>query len=292
MKILNAGIIFGLLFCAILSGCGKASDSGPVLASIGKAKITTDYFNDRISKLPKRYQGRVKLHKGAFLDELIDDVLLHQKALEHGLDKDEEVRAMAAEAEKKILIARLLKEEVDDKIEITDEDIEEFYRQYQDKYMTPEVMRASHILLLNASDAEEVSEALSNGASFEELARSRSIDPTAQRGGDIGYFPKGQLMPEFDSACSELEVGEVSGVVKTRLGYHIIKLTDRRSPETRPLEQVREDVKARVYTLKRRDKLRALLKGLRDNTEIVINEEMLVQDKTIDPEESVQSPTN
>jgi len=266
-----------LIITWTLTGCGKTpEDKGVVLASIGDSTITLSDFNDRIANLPDRYRDVVKKRKDEFLQELVNDTLLYQEALRKNLHKDGEVQEMIEEAKRKIIVTRLLKDEVDDRIEITDEEVREFYDKNSERYKTPEIMRVSHILLLSREDAEGVVEELSQGASFEDLARAKSVDPTAQRAGDIGYFPKGQLMPDFEEACAGLEVGEVSGIVKTKLGYHVIKLTDRKEPEQVPIEKVDEDIRSRISAIKRQEAFNGLLDRLRDGTAIEVNEELLV----------------
>ncbi len=257
------------------SGCGRNRSKEVVLALVGDKKITVMDFNERIANLPARYQDIVSKRKGEYLQELINDTVLYQEAIRKDLHKDKDVQKVIEEARKKILIARLLKDEVDDTISITEEDIEEFYGANKDKYKTPEIMRVSHILVLSQEDAENIQKELAGGAVFEDLARAKSVDPTAQRGGDIGYFPKGQLMPEFENACSQLEIGEISGVVKTKLGYHVIKLTDRKEPQLRPIEQVSGDIRSRLRTIKRQKIFNELITRLREGTVIEINEEAL-----------------
>lgn len=263
-----------IMFMAV-SGCGKSPDKSPVLASIGGINITVSDFNERVSNLPARYREIIKKRKKEFLEELINDTLLYQEAVRKDLHKDEDVKKVIKEARKKILIARLLKDEVDDAINITDDDIAKFYEENKTRYMTPEIMRVSHILVPTRDEAEVILSKLNSGASFDEVARSKSVDPTAQRGGDIGYFPKGQLMPEFENACSTLAVNETSGIVKTKLGYHIIMLTDRREPKERPLEQVRDDMKSRIRKVKRQKIFNDLLGRLRKEITVDVNEEAL-----------------
>ncbi|MEA3489120.1 MAG: peptidylprolyl isomerase [Candidatus Omnitrophota bacterium] len=264
-----------LILFFFISGCGKAPEKEVVLASIGDAKITVSDFNERIANLPERYREVVSKKKNEYLLDLIDDTLLYQEAVRKNIHRDKDVQQMIEEAKKKIMIARLLKDEVDSLIEITEDDMQQFYGENRKRYMTPEIMRVSHILLLSREDANDVLDELSKGGKFEDLARARSVDPTAQNAGDIGYFPKGQLMPEFEDACAKLDKGETSGVVKTKLGYHIIKLTNRRKPEQRPIEQVAEDIKSRLRVIKRRKAFTELLGRLRKDTVIEINEEVL-----------------
>ena len=259
----------------VSAGCGKGSGRDRIIASIGSMKITISDIVERIKNLPVKYQEFVKKRKEEFLDELINDTLLYQEALRKGLHKNREVQNILDEAKKKILIARLLKDEVDDTIEINEEDIELYYDGNKEKYMRPEIMRVSHILVPTKEEADRIASELAKGAVFEDLARAKSVDPTAQRGGDVGYFPKGQLMPEFEAACENLEIGGVSGPVKTTLGYHIIKLTDRRAPEERPLEQVRDSIKSELRTAERQKKFNDLVGKLRKNTPIKVNKEAL-----------------
>jgi len=86
-------------------------------------------------------------------------------------------------------------------------------------------IRASHILVAKYSQAEKILEQLKQGADFKELAKKYSICPSAKRGGDLGKFTRGQMVKEFEKAAFALKVGEISGIVKTKFGYHIIKRT-------------------------------------------------------------------
>jgi peptidyl-prolyl cis-trans isomerase C len=267
------GIIF---LCVSLHGCGRTSgEDNVVIASISEDKITVGDFNERISNLPERYRDIVKRRKEEYLQELINDTLLYQEALRQGIQREREVRKVLEEARKKILVARLISDEIDDAIEVTDDEISAFYNDNPARYMTPEILRVSHILVPTREEAEDVVLEIARGEKFEDLARARSVDPTAQRGGDIGYFPKGQLMPEFDNACALLDIGQTSGPVKTSLGYHVIMLTDRRPPQQRPIEQVSDDITARVWERKRQEAFNKYLDDLRERTRIKVNEKAL-----------------
>lgn len=260
----------------MMSGCGRAPvEEEEVLVTIGDTTITMSDFEERVANLPEMYREIARKRKALYVEEIINDTLLYQEAVRRGLDRDKDVQKVIEEATRKILIAKLLETEVDSVLEVTDEDIEAYYEENRHRYMTPEVMRASHILLNSLEDANRVVADLARGAVFEDIARARSLDPTAQQGGDIGYFPKGQLMPEFERACSRLEVGEVSGVTRTSLGYHVIKLTDRKPPMERPVETVREEIEFRLRDARRRDLFNELLERLKSETDIVVNEEAL-----------------
>ncbi|MFZ3589809.1 peptidylprolyl isomerase [Bacillus sp. DJP31] len=137
---------------------------------------------------------------------------------------------------KKTLKVGLLQEKVAMKdVKVTDEEVEEHYNT-----LKPE-LKASHILVDDEAKAQEVKKKLDEGGSFEELAKEYSKDGSAAAGGDLGYFGAGKMVPEFEEAAYALKVGEVSGLVKSEFGYHIIKLTDRK--ELEPLEKMKEQIK-------------------------------------------------
>ena len=274
-RIIPIFLISALSLSGSLYGCSGKTGEEIVLARIDDRRITKADLDERLDNMPERYRKLVKSKKDEYLQGLIDDILLYREALRKGLDKDPEVRRMIEQARRKILTARLVKDEIENKINITDEDVRGFYAENRELFMTPEVMRVSHILTQSREDAGVVMDMLESGADFEDVARAKSVDPTAQQGGDIGYFPKGQLMPEFENACAALEIGEISGIVRTKLGYHIIKLTDRREPALKSVGEVRETIENELRTVERLRMYDSMLEELRAGADIVIYEEKL-----------------
>lgn len=266
-------VIIGIYICINIGCSPKKSDK--VLARINKDVITVGDFTDRISQLPKRYQDAINKNKRTFLDELIVDYLLYNKAKELNLDKDEDVRKVIKEAQKKILIARLLKDQVEDKISVSDSDINEFYEANREKFMTPEVLRASHILVRTESEARDILTELAGGKNFEELAREKSLDTTAQVGGDIGYFTYNQLVPEVEEACFNMKVGEISGIVRTKYGYHIIRLTERQEPHIKELSEVRNEIEGILKRRKKRFLFNEFVENLKKKSAITVNENLV-----------------
>ena len=268
-------LLMAMLLICIACGCGQKK-GGQVLATIDSGSdITLEDFNARIEKLPERYQETVNLNKRQFLDELIVDSLLYNEALKKNLDKDKEVLEVVEEARKKILIARLLKEEVEDPITVDDSEVEAFYSANRESFSVPEVLRASHILVKTEGEANEILAELKKGADFEELAKKRSIDPTAKNGGDVGYFTENQLVPEFEEICFNLQPGEVSGVVKTKFGYHIVMLTEKKEPHIKPLSEVREVVEQAIKRKKKAIRFNGYVERLKEKSKITINDSLL-----------------
>ena len=136
-----------------------------------------------------------------------------------------------------------LREEVIGDLQPTDDELEAYLEKNISTYDTPEEVRASHILVDDEETANEVLDRLNNGADFAELAREYSTCPSAEEGGDLDWFSRGRMVPEFEEAAFALQVGEMSGIVKTQFGYHIIKLTDRKEAHTPTLDEIKDRVR-------------------------------------------------
>ncbi|MDD5439453.1 MAG: peptidylprolyl isomerase [Candidatus Omnitrophica bacterium] len=253
----------------IASGCGSKEE---FVARINDETISSKELDSRIAKLPDRYRDVVSANKKNFLDELISDKLLYGEAIRRGLDKDKEVKEVIDEARKKILIARLIKDTVEDKVKVTDQDVRDYYEKNQKEFMTPEILRASHIMVKTEAEANDIVQELARGSNFEDLARSRSIDPSAAKGGDIGYFVVGQLDPDFEAAAVQMREGELKYVVKTRFGYHIIKLTERKPPNIERFKDVEERLRHNLLVEKRKKAFNDLVESLKKNARIQIND--------------------
>jgi len=159
----------------------------------------------------------------------------------------------------RLAYVRLTDDALIETIEVSDADLEAYYKEKKDSLATQEQRRASHILVQVAADADEetVNAArakaedllakIRDGADFAELAKANSDDPgSAQQGGDLGFFGKGAMVPEFEASVFSLEPGAVSELVKTPFGFHIIKLVEIRGSEIPPLEQVRGELTAEL----------------------------------------------
>lgn len=278
-------IIFISIFlaCAILNGCGnKAKSNDKTLARVSSKVITLNEFQSRIAKMPPYYRKIVENNKKRYLDDCIVEMLFYEEAVRRGLERDKEVKEVLSEAKKKIVIAKLIKSEVEDKIKISDEEMKEFYDAHKDEFKTPELWRASHILVSDEKQAKSIADELSKGANFEELAKKYSIDATASRGGDVGYFRMGQLVPDFEHACLKLSVGQTSDIVSTQFGYHIIKLTDKKDASVQTFEEAKRAIENELKKVKRSELFNKLVIDLKAKYGVKIEEdvfESLKQDK-------------
>jgi peptidyl-prolyl cis-trans isomerase C len=204
--------------------------------------------------------ARIAQIKGSFPSE---DAF--QKGIQaQGLTVDE----FRAQARLSLEVAKFLETEVASKVAATDGEVDAFYKQNLDRFKQGESVRARHILIgvpqtapadarsKARQTAQSVIGQLKRGAAFEEVARKMSSDTgSAQNGGDLGFFPKGQMTPAFEQAAFALKVGQTSGIVETPFGFHIIRVIERRDPRTAPFEEVSGQIKEFLTQGQREKKL-------------------------------------
>jgi foldase protein PrsA len=176
---------------------------------------------------------------------------------------------------KKELLIQKYKDDYINNLKISNEDAKKYFEENKDSFIK---IRASHILLKTEDEAKKVEERLKKGEKFNDLAYELSIDKvSAAKGGDLGYFTKGQMVEEFDNAAFALKVGEVSGIVKTDYGFHIIKVDDK----VDQYDKLKEDV---IASLKEK-KYNEYLTKLRDEADVKIYLDTATSTKTNNNEE-------
>lgn len=189
-------------------------------------------------------EGRKKL-----VDELIMHELMYSDALEKGLENDEEFIEVMENMKKSMLQQYNLRK-MFNQITLSDEELKEYYEKHRDTYVTQEMVKASHILVDSEEKATEILEDITDGLSFEDAAKEFSSCPSKEAGGALGQFGKGQMVSEFEDAVFAMQVGEISGPVKTQFGYHLIKLTERIPERNSSFEEVVQEVKDSCFMQK------------------------------------------
>lgn len=162
--------------------------------------------------------------------------VLQQMLQQYGMTLED----LKQEAELNVMISKLL----EDKTNVTDEEVKETFEMYKESFNTPEQVRASVILVETEAEANDVIQQLKEGKDFTELAKSTSLDTfTKELGGDTGFFGRGQAEPAVEEAAFKLQKDEISGAVKTDDGYKVIKLTDRKEAKEGTLEENKEEIR-------------------------------------------------
>lgn len=176
-----------------------------------------------------------------YLTGYLTDMTLVAKAAEgRKLADGDEFKQRLAYYRSKILMDMLLQAEA--KAAVSDGAMHQLYDEASKQMAGQQEVRARHILVKTEEEAKAVIAELKNGADFAELAKQKSTDPGASEGGDLGYFPKEEMVPEFAEAAFKLEKGQISEPVHTRFGWHVIKVEDKRTRQVPPFDQVKDQL--------------------------------------------------
>lgn len=159
-----------------------------------------------------------------------------------------------------------------DKINISDEEIVQYYEENKSAFFQPEKRQISHILVEDEEEAELLRNQLNEGLiEFEQTAKDKSICPSAEQGGDLGYIMRGQMVPEFEEVAFSLEKGQLSSVVKTEYGYHILQCGDIQEEKQLTLDEARDSIKSILAYQKQNESIQSLLAQLKENADIKIH---------------------
>jgi peptidyl-prolyl cis-trans isomerase D len=211
---------------------------------------------------------------------------------------EEEIRKKFCEKYEKIKIKYILIKFDEDKVNvgtITNSEIEDYYKKHIKMYQEPEQVRARHILIKpdnNKKEAkakiERILKEVKAGKSFEELAKKYSACPSKNRGGDLGFFGRGRMVKPFEDAAFSLKVGEVSDIVETSFGFHIIKLEEKKQARTIPLSEAKEGIKNIIYNQKAKAKAEKIAKAKADEiyNKITNNIESIAKEYSLEVKET------
>ncbi|HDM10353.1 MAG: peptidylprolyl isomerase [Deltaproteobacteria bacterium] len=179
-----------------------------------------------------------------------------------------------------IAIERFIDQELKSKIKITDKEVKDYYDSHPDLFRRPAQIRASHILVkLSANptkeekekalkEINEIKEKIRSGEDFGDLAKKYSDGPSAKRGGDLGFFSKGQMVKPFEDAAFALNVGQVSDVVETVFGYHLIKVTEKRPDTIMKFAEIKDRLKNYLVDQRLQSEVRQYTEGLKKKAKV------------------------
>jgi len=305
----------------------EAALSGTVVAKVGGKAVTMQDIQRQETMLTQQLQGyadsaqiasmKATIQKQAF-DNAINRILLEGALAKAGAKADKATldermeyfrknfvsdeafkadlvkRGLTADQFRREMEIGILAEELFNKRTasikpVTEQDARAFYDNNEERFVQPERVKASHILLtVNKDDTDEAkakkkAEAqrilgeLKKGADFAEAAQKYSDCPSKQQGGDLGYFERGRMDPTFEKAAFGLKTGQMSGVVETPFGYHIIKTTDHSSASTAPFDQAKQNITQYLTDQKKQQSLTAYFDSLRGAANVQILDSSFVR---------------
>ncbi len=292
------------------SRIAEVPPSERIVAEVNGRFITYGMFQSQYDRFMQRIHipdmnspEALKELKVSFLNKLIETELLKQEAelraltvSEEELDREinllkqdypkdtlnealERIGLQLEEWKKdrteKLLIDKLIEQEIDSIIHVSDQDVEKYYKAHTKEFQQPLMVRARQIVVATEDEAKSIRTRILRGEDFAEMAKRFSLSPDAEQGGDLGKFAKGQMPEEFDRVVFRYRVGSVSRVVKSPYGFHIFKVEDRIRPRTQTLKEVSEQIRQKIFQGRQESFFNEWLNQMKDQAQITLYPENL-----------------
>jgi len=264
-------LLFFFLSFILIAACGQDRDN-KVLARVNHTKITAVDLEKEIDQLP--FHSRAPLMSGQgqerLLEEMIKRELLVQEAERRKLDLKPEIKARLEESRRSILLNALLTQEILDKVKVTESEVRAYFDKHREELETSEV-HLKQIFLKDPKEAEEIHARLLKKEGFEELARQYSADKISRaKGGDLGFLSRGQMPSQLERVAFSLKPQEISSIIKTPKGYHILKLVERKKTVSLNYEEVKDRLQPYAQAEKQRERLEGWIKELRSASKVKV----------------------
>lgn len=275
----RSGVVIMVLFIVMAIGAGCSKDEKTlkinegIAARVGNTKITMEQVDKRFEQLgPQQrdeFEGRGG--KAKFVDKLIEEQLIYEAARTSRLEQEEEVKEILEQARRSILASAYFRKEIFDKIEVDEEDADEYYKNNEEEFTTRALIRASHIFSKDSLKAVTWKKRIDDGEKFEKLAKEESEDQqTAPVTGDLGYFNPGGYIKfigysqKFSDAVVQLEEGDISDVIGHERGYSVVKVREKHEASIKPFSEVRKQIVDKLKGMKAQEAYEKELASLRE----------------------------
>ena len=257
--------------------------SGFIVTSFLLVALCSPVHADQDNKILAKVGDRKMIEQNpqlrdSILRQVVQSMVLADLAKKAGYDKRPEVVEQMDLFKENFLANEYLKKEIVGKMSVPEADMKAYYDAHEEEFQIPEMVRASHILVKvdqNASEedkkkakekAEDILKRIRAGEDFAKLASEMSDDTmTKTKGGDLGFFPKGRMIKPFEDAAFDLKAGEVSGIVESPFGYHIIKVEERKEAALEPYDAAKDQIKQKILQDRVKTEVSAFMdKALKD----------------------------
>jgi len=277
--------LFSLCLICLLGGCQKKPGDNE-LVRVNDISISLEEFREITER--QSLEGKLRLlrekDRRDFLENyLITREILYQEASKKGYDKNKQILAKIDDIKRAMVIDAFLEDALSKKGDVSDTEIQRYYVEHKELFTEPEEIKFRQIIVESEPVLQDVLVKLSRGESFEKLASTYNVGKYREDGGNFGTIRRGQLSPvlaQFEEAAFSLRnKGEISEVIKTPFGYHIIRLDDKRGTALKPLGLVKERIRHVLESEKKQAARTAFVKEAKARATIFINEELWAKEE-------------
>jgi len=289
---------------ALFQGCLKGKDrSSTVVAVVNEEAITYGEFNKELSFLLREApfgeeKPKAEL-KADLLNRLMERKLILQEAKSRGIGVTDEELDKRIEKIKMdypgdtfdkmivdkfvnykewkerlrgdYLVEKTIEQTIGPKMSVEEKEAREFYDTHPDEYKVEEQVRARQILVGTEEEARKILRRLQRGDDFKTVAAESSLSSDREKGGDLGFFSRGQMPPEFDEVCFSLPTGKISGIVRSPYGYHIFRVEEKRKGRRLEFNDVRKKIIERIFQEKKEAAFKGWMEEVRKKSRITVN---------------------
>jgi len=254
-------------------------DKTEVVATYSGKKLTSADVVQEIERLPGPSRAYLSApdRKRQFVENMILNDLLFTEAQKAGYDKDPDIEKQVSDMRKRLVVQRLMRE-YQTPPTITDDDAKKYYDENPNLFSSTQI-KASHILVKDEETAKRLHDQLvADPSKFADLAKQESTDKTSgAKGGDLGKFGQGRMVPDFERVAFSLKPGQLSAPVKTQYGWHLILVTDREEGERKPFDQVKEQIKTTLRNKQLQDAVQAKFDAIKKSANLQIDDAALAK---------------
>ncbi|MBD3184258.1 hypothetical protein GF312_18385 [Candidatus Poribacteria bacterium] len=286
---LSVTLLMLSVFVSLFTGCSQKAQTGTILAEFDNQTVTLTELENEISELPEYKKKKYTDQEGKeeYLVLMAESRMLLKVANDKGLDEDPEILKQTQEYKDQLIVKELVKREVDDKINITDDFLKTYYEQHKDEYVEPEKVAVTEITLEDEEKAKEIMEKIKSGADFTQLAKemsdkAESVGPGQRNEGKVTFsqdsFSSAQ---EFVNTAFSLEVGAMSDIIVQPIGektyYMIIRLDERIPPRQKEFSEVEKKIRRAVEKDQKKERMDKWLAQLKAENDFKLYPEKIPQ---------------
>jgi peptidyl-prolyl cis-trans isomerase C len=266
-----------------------------VLAQVDGYKLTLKNFNEQVASLPPQLRMAVERNpqlREQLLDRWVQLTLMALEARSQKMQDKPDVKKRIEDMTNALLAQEYMRKNIQGKAQVSDKEVKDYYEKHKAEFVEPEQVKARHILVKVPNNADEkawtdarkkaemIEGKLKKGGDFSVLAKEYSDDPGSKgRGGELGYFQKGRMVPEFEKAAFALKVGQISDPIKTTFGYHIIQVQDKKQAKKLSLDEVQQTIRQKLLREKQIEIKDKIIARLEKKYPVKLNKELLKSSK-------------